>query len=217
MPSLNIKNEGQRLNYGRFITFEGIDGAGKSTHVDWLVGLLQAKGKEVVRTREPGGTPIGEKLRVLLLTEAMRPETEALLMFAARAEHIKNLIEPALARGAWVVSDRFTDASFAYQCGGRGLGEDKLAILEHWVQDGLQPDLTFLFDVPVEISLDRLSKTGQALDRFELEKTDFFTRVRNMYLKRAALMSDRIKVIDSSQSIATVRQKLEEHIFDRAK
>ncbi len=194
---------------GKFITFEGIDGAGKSTHLLWLTAYLEAQGKEVLCTREPGGTPLGEKLRVILLSESMQPETEALLMFAARAEHLKTVIEPALERGAWVVSDRFTDASFAYQCGGRGLAEEKLVTLECWVQDGLQPDLTLLFDVPLEISQQRLAQTGKSPDRFEQEKAEFFVRVRSAYLKRAAEAPNRIKVIDSSQSVAIVQSQLE--------
>jgi dTMP kinase len=200
------------LSRGMFMTLEGIDGAGKSTHLEWLIAFLQRQGKAVVRSREPGGTPLGEKLRALLLSEPMQPETEALLMFAARAEHLKIVIEPALARGDWVVSDRFTDASFAYQGGGRGLAEEKLATLEHWVQGGLQPDLTLLFDVPLEISRQRLANAGNAPDRFEQEKSDFFNRVRNMYLKRASEAPDRIKVIDSDQPIPLIRSNLEKII-----
>ncbi|MDR0934127.1 MAG: dTMP kinase, partial [Burkholderiaceae bacterium] len=131
---------------GRFITFEGIDGAGKSTHIDYVARLLRGGGADVVTTREPGGTHLGEALRSILLHEKMHPETEALLMFAARQEHVAQVIEPALARGVWVLSDRFTDASFAYQGGGRGLSTDRLRQLENWVHPHLQPDITFLFD-----------------------------------------------------------------------
>ena len=134
------------MNRGKFITLEGIDGAGKSTHMAWLKEFIRERGEEVVTTREPGGTPVGEMLRQLLLSESMRPETEALLMFAARAEHLQTVIEPALARGAWVICDRFTDATFAYQGGGRGVTETKLAAMENWLQNGRNPNLTLLFD-----------------------------------------------------------------------
>jgi len=194
---------------GRFITFEGIDGAGKSTHHGWMVEHLRAMGREVVSTREPGGTPLGEKLRGLLLSESMDIETEAMLMFAARREHIVRVIEPALATGQWVVSDRFTDASFAYQGGGRGLAKTKLQQLEAWVQEGLQPDMTFLFDLDVAIATQRLQGTGQAADRFEREKTDFFERVRRAYLDRAKEFPRRFHVIDASSNIEKIHKQLE--------
>jgi dTMP kinase len=143
---------------GKFITLEGMDGAGKSTHIPDIIKLLESKGVEVVSTREPGGTVLGEQLRTLLLNEPMHPETETLLMFAARREHIAQIIEPALARGAWVLSDRFTDATYAYQSGGRGVWANKVIELEVWVQGNLQPDLTLLFDVPVEVSVARFSE-----------------------------------------------------------
>jgi dTMP kinase len=143
---------------GKFITLEGMDGAGKSTHIPHILDHFRARGLEVVSTREPGGTSLGERLREILLHEAMHPETEALLMFAARREHISEVIEPALARGAYVVSDRFADASYAYQCGGRGVGFEKMRLLEQWALDDLQPDITLLFDVPVNVSLQRLAK-----------------------------------------------------------
>ncbi len=197
---------------GRFITLEGIDGAGKSSHHAWLVAYLQGKGKTVVSTREPGGTPLGEKLRTLLLAEPMDLETEALLMFAARREHIARVIEPALAAGQWVVSDRFTDASFAYQGGGRGLSLIKLQQLEIWVQGKLQPDLTFLFDLDVRTASVRLAGTGQAADRFEREQGDFFERVRSAYLERARIFPDRFHVLDASQSIEQIKQQLEKVI-----
>ncbi|MBX9694985.1 MAG: dTMP kinase, partial [Cyanobacteria bacterium] len=161
---------------GKFITLEGIDGAGKSTHLARLVELLGERGKTVVQTREPGGTPLGEKLRELLLSEPMHLETEALLMFAARREHLAQVIVPALERGDWVVCDRFTDASFAYQGGGRGLAVAKLETLEAWVQEGLNPDLTLLFDVPTDVALGRVKGMGRELDRFEQEKGEFFER-----------------------------------------
>jgi dTMP kinase len=189
---------------GRFITFEGIDGAGKSTHIGYVTALLKAAGKTVLSTREPGGTPLGEKLRDLLLHEIMHLETEALLMFASRREHVAQVIAPAVARGDWVLSDRFTDASFAYQGGGRGLDRAKLELLEQWVHPQLQPDLTLLFDVPLEVARMRLDAT-RTLDKFEAEQADFFERVRAEYLRRAATSDGRIVVIDSTQSIDDVR------------
>lgn len=197
---------------GKFITLEGIDGAGKSTHHTWLVDFLKRQGKEVVATREPGGTALGEKLRALLLSEPMHLETEALLMFAARREHLDKLILPALADGKWVVSDRFTDASYAYQGGGRGLAPEKIMALERWVQDGFQPDITFVFDLPTETACERLAKTGGAPDRFEQETREFFERVRESYLHRAGAEPDRIKVIDSRQTIPDIKKSLEQII-----
>ena len=199
---------------GRFITLEGIDGAGKSTHHAWMVDYLRLCGKAVVSTREPGGTPLGEKLRALLLSESMYLETEALLMFAARREHIAEVIEPALARGEWVVSDRFTDASFAYQGGGRGLGWDKLEQLENWVQGGLQPDLTFLFDLDAGMARQRLTGTGNKLDRFEQEQQAFFERVRSAYRRRAETFGNRFCIVDASQSVPEIRKKLEEKLVN---
>ena len=206
---------------GRFITFEGIDGAGKSTHHAWMVEYLRAQGKPVVSTREPGGTPLGEKLRGLLLAEPMDLETEAMLMFAARREHIAKVIAPALAAGQWVVSDRFTDASFAYQGGGRGLAKTKLEQLETWVQgtgsNSVQPDLTFLFDLDVATAAKRLQGMGQAADRFEQEKADFFQRVRDAYLVRAREFPGRFHVIDASLSIEKIHNQLEQIISSASK
>ena len=198
------------MKQGKFITLEGIDGAGKSTQLAWIVELLQHAGLSAVVTREPGGTPLGEQLRALLLDKSitMHPETEALLMFAARREHLDKVILPALAQGQWVISDRFTDASFAYQSGGRGLDSGKLAILEQWVQGTLQPDLTLYFDVPVEVGQQRVSQI-KSVDRFEKEQADFFQRVRAAYLDRARQFPDRIKLIDSSQSLAEVKAAVE--------
>ncbi len=193
---------------GKFITLEGVDGAGKSTHLTWLVEHLRGQGKMVTQTREPGGTPLGEKLRDLLLHEPMHLETEALLMFAARREHLELVIKPAVARGDWVVCDRFTDASFAYQGGGRGLSTEKLARLEQWVQDGFQPDLTLLFDLPIDIAAQRMAGAARALDRFEQEKADFHQRVRTAYLERAAQMPERVRVIDSRQTPEAIRMQL---------
>ncbi len=192
---------------GRFITFEGIDGAGKSTHIGYVTALLKAAGKFVVSTREPGGTTLGEKLRDLLLHEPMHLETEALLMFASRREHVAQVIEPAIARGEWVLSDRFTDASFAYQGGGRGLDRGKLDALEQWVYPHLQPDLTLLFDVPLDVARARLDAT-RTLDRFEAEQADFFARVKGEYLRRAAMSGGRIVVVDSTLAIDDVRTAL---------
>lgn len=192
---------------GRFITFEGIDGAGKSTHIEYVTGLLQAQNRQVVVTREPGGTVLGEKLRKMLLHDKMNLETEALLMFAARREHLAEVIEPALERGDWVVSDRFTDASFAYQGGGRGLPLEKLRQLETWVHPRLQPDLTVLFDVSPDIAQKRLEAV-RSPDRFEREKAGFFNRVRTEYLRRAGEFPGRFRIIDSSRPIGEIRETL---------
>lgn len=196
--------------HGKFITLEGLDGAGKSTHLARLVELLRSRGKTVVETREPGGTSLGEKLREILLSQPMHLETEALLMFAARREHLAQVIVPALERGDWVVCDRFTDASFAYQGGGRGLDVAKLEALETWVQGGLNPDLTLLFDVPTEVAFGRVRGMGRELDRFEQEKADFFERVRAAYLDRARVAPGRIRVIDGSRSVSNISEILEE-------
>ena len=194
---------------GKFITLEGVDGAGKSTHVPWLAERLRARGHEVLVTREPGGTPLGEKLRALLLTEPMHIETETLLMFASRREHLEQVILPALAAGRWVLSDRFTDASFAYQGGGRGVQRGKLCALERWVQEGFQPDLTLYFDLPVEIARQRLAASAADFDRFERQGVEFFTRVRNAYLERAAADPVRIRIIDASLTLDRVKYILE--------
>ena len=194
---------------GRFISFEGIDGAGKSTQHAWMVDYLRRQGHTVVATREPGGTPLGEKLRALLLADAMHLETEALLMFAARREHIAQVIEPALVRGEWVVCDRFVDASFAYQGGGRGLAWNKLEILAQWVLGDLQPDLTLIFDAPVEIAQQRLHAATTNPDRFEQEQTAFFERVRAAYLRIAAENPARVRLIDATQAPASINKILE--------
>ena len=194
---------------GKFITFEGIDGAGKSTHIGFVNDFLAARGKTVVSSREPGGTPLGEKLRELLLHEKMHLETEALLMFASRREHMAQVIEPGLASGAWVLSDRFSDASFAYQSGGRGLDRVKMEALEDWVHPQLQPDLTLLFDVPLEVARERLDAT-RTLDKFEREQEEFFARCRAEYLRRAAQFPQRFAVIDSTQSIEATQDKIRE-------
>lgn len=196
---------------GKFITFEGIDGAGKSTHIQWLADQLTARGKTVVTTREPGGTPLGEKLRALLLAESMHLETEALLMFAARREHLAEVIEPALAAGTWVISDRFTDATVAYQGGGRGLSLDKLKVLEDWVHGHLQPDLTLLFDLPLAVAQARIGKE-RILDRFEQEEADFHERVRQCYLQRAGQSNGRIRVVQADRTVDEIKKSIEELI-----
>jgi len=193
---------------GRFITFEGIDGSGKSTHIDAVAGALLARGVNILSTREPGGTPLGESLRELVLHQAMTREAETLLMFAARAEHLAKVIRPALAAGQWVLCDRFTDATYAYQAGGRGMDERAIAELELWVHPDLQPDLTILFDVAPEIAAERLSQTRTA-DRFESEPTSFFGAVRAMYLKRAAANPARFFVVDGQQASDSVREQLD--------
>jgi dTMP kinase len=192
---------------GLFITLEGVDGAGKSSHLDWLASWFRDRGRVVRMTREPGGTPVGEKLREIVLHEPMHAETEALIMFAARREHIERVIRPALALGQVVISDRFTDASFAYQGGGRGLPESRLEVLESWVQADLDPDLTLLFDLPTEIAAERLA-SARSPDRFEREQADFHARVRAAYLRRAERHPERIKVIDGSRSLEAVRAQL---------
>ena len=195
---------------GRFITLEGVDGAGKSSHVQWIADFLREKGHEVVETREPGGTVVGERLRDLLLAEPMEIETETLLMFAARREHITRVILPALSAGRWVVSDRFTDATYAYQGGGRGLAKERIALLETWVQGAFQPDLTLVFDVTVEVARRRLQGNLSSRDRFEEQDAAFFERVRAAYLERARAFPARIRVIDSDRAIPEVRKTLEE-------
>ena len=197
---------------GRFITFEGIDGAGKSTHAAWLASAVTARGHSVVATREPGGTSLGESLRNLLLNVTMTPETEALLMFAARREHVELVIRPALARGDWVLCDRFSDATYAYQGGGHGVAGERIAELERFVHDDCRPDHTLLFDVPTTVSQARLAKAsaqGRDLDKFEREERAFFDRVREAYLARAAAEPDRFHVIDAARPLAGVRADLE--------
>lgn len=197
---------------GRFISFEGIDGAGKSTQHAWTIKHLREQGHVVVATREPGGTPLGEKLRALLLAQSMHLETEALLMFAARREHIAQVIEPALQRGEWVICDRFVDASFAYQGGGRGLAWEKLERLAEWTLGGLQPDLTLIFDAPVAIAQQRLHAATANPDRFEQEKADFFERVRAAYLRIARENPQRVRLIDASQGLVDINKELEKII-----
>ncbi len=196
---------------GRFITLEGIDGAGKSTHVAWIRDALAGRGHRVVATREPGGTPLGERLRELLLGEAMTHDTEALLMFAARREHLEQVIRPSLARGDWVLCDRFTDATYAYQGGGYGVSAARIGQLEDWVHGDCPPDLTLLFDVPPEVSRERLAsnaRDGRVLDKFERELQSFFERVRAVYLERARNEPHRFRIVDSTRSLDEVRAQL---------
>ena len=197
---------------GKFITLEGMDGAGKSTHIPNIIELFKARGFEVVSTREPGGTSLGERLRELLLHESMNPETETLLMFAARREHIAQVIEPALARGAYVLSDRFTDATFAYQSAGKGVLASKIKELETWVQESLQPDLTLLFDVPVSVSVDRLA-SARAPDKFERESKDFFEKIRASYLQRASEYPARFQIVDANRPLVDVENSVKEIIL----
>ncbi|HEZ3336503.1 dTMP kinase [Neisseria meningitidis] len=194
----------------QFITLDGIDGAGKSTNLAVIKAWFERRGLPVLFTREPGGTPVGEALREILLN----PETKAglraetLMMFAARMQHIEDVILPALSDGIHVVSDRFTDATFAYQGGGRGMPSEDIEILEHWVQGGLRPDLTLLLDVPLEVSMARIGQTREK-DRFEQEQADFFMRVRSVYLNRAAACPERYSIIDSNRSLDEVRNNIE--------
>lgn len=192
---------------GRFITFEGIDGAGKSTQIGFVERFLRDCGIDVLLTREPGGTPIGEALRELILHQAMQPRTETLLLFAARCEHVQTVLEPALAAGRWVLCDRFTDATYAYQSGGRGLPQADVATLERWVHPELQPDATLLFDLDPAIAAARLAR-AQRGDRFESEQRDFFTRVRALYLARAQAQPQRFVVLDTSQEKSVVQAQL---------
>ncbi len=196
----------------KFITFEGVDGAGKSTHIAWFAETLGKRGHEVVVTREPGGTQLGKQLRDILLNRPMSIGTEALLMFAARLEHIDQVIKPGLRAGKWVISDRFSDASFAYQGCGRGLSWEKLSQLEQWVHPDLQPDLTLYFDIPVDVARQRLAN-NVSLDRFEQEQADFFERVRAGYHKRVQEHPQRYAVIDAAQNIDNVKHQLENIIL----
>lgn len=196
---------------GLFITLEGPEGAGKSTNREYLAERLRERGVEVLLTREPGGTPLAERIRELLLTpsdEPMAADTELLLVFAARAQHLAEVIRPALARGSVVLCDRFTDATYAYQGGGRGLPSARIAILENFVQGELRPDLCLIFDLPVEVGLARAAARGR-LDRFEQEERGFFEAVRQAYLRRAAAEPGRYRVVDAAQPLAQVQQALD--------
>nr|WP_297461862.1 dTMP kinase [uncultured Halomonas sp.] len=205
--------------HGRFITLEGGEGVGKSTNLDLVCRFLAARGIDVVSTREPGGTPRAEAIRGLLLDpsveEPLADDAELLLVFAARAQHLASKIRPALARGAWVVCDRFTDATFAYQGGGRGIDPERIAVLEELVQQGLQPDLTLLLDMPVDDAQARVNARGLARDRFERERSEFFTAVRESYLQRADAAPQRFAIIDASRPLDAVRASIEQCLLHR--
>ncbi|GAA4354960.1 dTMP kinase [Kangiella marina] len=200
------------MSKGRFITVEGTEGVGKSTNMAYVKQWLERKGHEVIHTREPGGTPFAEEIRGLLLSkreERVNEQTELLLMFAARCQHVYNKIIPALDAGTWVLCDRFTDASYAYQGAGRNLGFDKLKQLEEWSLQGFKPDLTLMLDLPIEVGLERARQRGPA-DRFEEEEIDFFNKVREGYLNIAQAEPDRMKVINAEGSIEDVQQQIEQ-------
>ena len=200
------------MTRGRFITLEGVDGAGKSTHVAWIAERLRARGHAVVVTREPGGTPLAERLRELVLSEPMDPIAETMLLFAARADHVQRVIDPALRAGTWVLCDRFTDATFAYQGGGKGVAAELIAHLAQVSHDGLLPDRTIVFDCPYEVSRERLEQTGRVPDRFERENREFFERVRQEYLGLARSDPERIRVVDASRPIDDIKKVIEEEI-----
>ncbi len=200
----------RELPRGRFITVEGTEGVGKSSNITFIQEALQEAGVDVVATREPGGTQLGEEVRELLLDHrhtGMSSDAELLLMFAARAQHIEQVIQPALNQGQWVLCDRFTDATYAYQGGGRGISNERIATLENWVQGTLRPDITVLLDLPVEIGLARAGTRGAA-DRFEKEQQAFFEQVRNAYLAQAQNSPERYRIIDASQSLEAVQQQI---------
>ncbi len=198
---------------GRLITLEGVDGAGKSTHIDFLAQRLTVLGRQPLVTREPGGTPLAEKLRALVLAEPMAPLAETLLMFAARADHVEHVIRPAVESGRWVLCDRFTDATAAYQGAGKGVSQALIQRLAEAVHPGLLPDRTLVFDCPFEVTRRRLAASGRSLDRFEKEGAEFFNRVRQAYLARAAAEPGRIRIIDATQTIAALQKQLEEAIL----
>lgn len=198
---------------GKFISIEGTEGAGKTTQIRFIADYLRQQGKQVLLTREPGGTPLGEEIRELLLAPrkaGMHEDTELLLMFAARAEHLARTIQPALARGEWVISDRFVDATFAYQGGGRGISQQRIQQIADWTLKGVSPDLTLLFDIPVKAGLERIQKRPGDSDRFEQEKAAFFERIREVYLERTAQEPQRIQRIDASQNIDSIRHDVTE-------
>jgi dTMP kinase len=193
---------------GKLITLEGVDGAGKSTHMQFIADAVAANGRHVILTREPGGTELAERLREAILAHAMQPLVETLLLFAARADHVARVIRPALEAGSWVVCDRFSDATAAYQGAGKGVPEDLIARLAEAAHSGLQPDRTLVFDCPFEIARKRLAASGKPLDRFEREDRAFFERVRNAYLARAKAEPDRLRVIDASAELAAIRKAI---------
>ena len=194
-------------NLGKFITLEGVDGAGKTTHIEFIKNYLSDLDINYVMTREPGGTGLGEKLRDILLHDEMNPQTETMLMFAARNEHIDKIIRPNLIKGAVVISDRFTDATYAYQAGGKGVKDEKIDILKKWVQEDLRPDLTFLFDLPVEVSIERLNQTRK-LDKFEREDKSFHKKIREKYLTLVEASPERFCVLNSEASIEKIQNQI---------
>jgi len=204
------------MRRGKFITIDGVEGAGKSTQIDFIYNLLKSKGIKLILTREPGGTDLGARIRELLLgndIDSMHSDTELLLMFADRNEHIQTKVIPALESGHWVLSDRFTDASYAYQGGGRGLDVKRIAELEKWVLQGFVPDLTFLLDVDIELGMRRIKSRGMK-DRIEQETMDFFARVRDSYIQRSQMFPDRIKLIDATKSIENTSQQIKSILLD---
>ena len=201
----------QSMSKGKFITVEGTEGVGKSTNMAFIEQWLTSAGKELIVTREPGGTELGEKLRSVLLDakeQSMSDDTELLLMFAARAQHLHEVILPALESGKWVLCDRFTDATYAYQGGGRGIAMHRIAELEAWVQGDLRPDMTLILDLPVAVGLERAGKRSEP-DRFELEKYDFFNKVRDTYLSRAHAQPERYQIIDAAPAIEVVQKTIQ--------
>jgi len=196
------------------VTLEGVDGAGKSTHVAWIAERLRAPGRKVLVTREPGGTALAERLREVVLAEPMDPIAETMLLFAARADHVRREIGPALAAGTWVLCDRFTDATFAYQGGGKGVAAELIAHLAQVSHDGLLPDRTLIFDCPYEVSRERLNRAARPPDRFEREDREFFERVRQAYLGLARSDPERIRIIDAAGSPAEIKKIVEEEISD---
>jgi dTMP kinase len=201
------------MNRGRFVTVEGVDGAGKSTHIAWIAARLRARGAKVIVTREPGGTPLAERLRELVLAQPMDAVTETMLLFAARADHVGQVIAPALKAGTWVLCDRFTDATFAYQGGGKGVPAELIAHLAQVSHDGLLPDRTLVFDCPYEVSRERLNGTGRAPDRFEREDREFFERVRQAYLALARSDPERVRVIEAVGSVSDIQKQIEEELL----
>ncbi|MHC9510433.1 dTMP kinase [Kangiella sp. M94] len=204
------------IRAGKFITIEGTEGVGKSTNIAFIKAWFEAKNISLLHTREPGGTPLAEEIRELLLSqreEAVDAKSELLLMYAARAQHVSQKIKPALEQGQWVLCDRFSDASFAYQGAGRALGLDKLVALDQWVLEGFKPDLTILLDLPVEVGLSRAQERGP-IDRFEEEKVEFFEQVRNGYLQIAQQEPDRVKIVDARGSLEEVQQQIEQVLIN---
>lgn len=197
---------------GKLITLEGVDGAGKSTHLEFVAELLRAQGRTVLVTREPGGTPLAERLRELVLNEAMDPLTETLLMFAARADHVRQVIRPALEAATWVVCDRFSDATAAYQGAGKGVATELIQQLAEASHPGLRPDRTLVFDCPYDVAKKRLSGAGRRLDRFEREDRQFFERVREAYVARARSEPGRMRIIDATASLADIKVKIKDNV-----